>query len=103
MPHLVHRYQDADVGDVVTLRSGSPPMTLVRFVPVDAPPIEPGIQNAGYQDSKMLLNAQVMWVTEAGVLGQATIPVDALDFKDDEGKNEAGTKRRTSPAEPLSV
>lgn len=83
MSKLVHKYGDAEIGDIVTLKSGGPPMTLVKFVPADSPPIPDGIQNSQWSDSTTTLSAQVMWVAENGTLGQATILVAALDFKDD--------------------
>jgi uncharacterized protein YodC (DUF2158 family) len=84
MPNLIHKYGDAEVGDIVKLKSGGPDMVIVRFVPSDAPPIPDGIQNTSWGDSTKILNAQVMWVTESGALGQATLPVAALTFKDDD-------------------
>lgn len=96
MPKLVHKYGDAIIGHVVTLKSGGPPMTVVKFVPVSAPPIPDGLQNAQWSDSETTLDIQVMWVAENGTLGQATIPVAALDFQDDE----AGAKQRALAREP---
>lgn len=90
MPKIVHKYGDAEIGDIVTLKSGGPKMTLVKFVPVDSPPIPDGIQNAGWEDSTLKLAAQVMWVTESGALGQATLPVSALDFEDDDKPADRG-------------
>ncbi len=82
MPHLVHKYQDIEVGQVVTLNCGGPPMTVVGFVPSASPAIAPGIQNATYVDSASALHAHVVWVAENGTLGQTTLPVGSFAVKD---------------------
>jgi hypothetical protein len=76
MTKTVTKLGEASVGDVVTLKSGSPPATIIRFVPADSPPIPDGIQNAAYVESG--LHAQIMWIHDTGAMGQANVPIDAL-------------------------
>lgn len=99
MSKLVHKYGDAQIGHIVTLKSGGPDMTVVKFVPASSPPIPDGLQNAQWSDSETSLDAQVMWVTADGALGQANIPVAALVFKDD-GGDEVDAKQRALAREP---
>jgi hypothetical protein len=96
MAKIVHKYGDAELGDVVTLKSGSPKLTIVKFVPSESPPIPDGIQNAGWEESDKKLAAQVIWVAENGTLGQATLPISALVF---EGRDD----KRGPKSDPISA
>lgn len=88
MSNLVHKFQDVETGDVVTLKSGGPEMTVVAFVPADAVPVPAGIQNASYREAS--LKVHVMGVASDGSIVQTTVPLEALNLKaktgDESGK-----------------
>jgi hypothetical protein len=54
------------IGDVVKLKSGGPHATIAKLNPIG------GVDGTVHQE------AVIVWITEAGVINQATVPIACL-------------------------
>jgi hypothetical protein len=93
MVQIVTTYGDFAVGDIATLKSGSPDLTIIGFegpepvTPVFAPGAIPTFAVAQVEASPV---ARVAWVVE-GAIHIARLPTEALKLK-------AATTTATAPA-----
>lgn len=77
MVKVIHKLNDLEIGDVVTLVSGSPDLTVIGFAAPEARPDFAPPSAAVVEDSPVVV---VAWFTESG-FGQTKLPVDALVVK----------------------
>lgn len=78
MVKVIHRIGDVAIGDIVSLKSGGPDLTVVGF---GEPEPRPDFVPAGAHVADDTPLVSVAWHTSDGVLGQAKLPVDALNVK----------------------
>ena len=78
MPHIIQKFRDIERGQLVRLKASDSDAVVVGFVPHPPAHVELGIPNASFGEAEPLVH--VMWVKD-GVMGQAQVPVEALDVK----------------------
>jgi Uncharacterized small protein (DUF2158) len=84
MVQIIHKFGDATVGDVVSLKSGGPQATIIGFegaepvTPVSAPGA-PLLAGVGYVEAEPV--ARVAWITADGVAHIHRYPLAALNLK----------------------
>jgi hypothetical protein len=93
MVQIVTKYDDFEIGDIATLKSGSPDLTVIGFegpepvTPVFAPGAAPTVAVAQVEAPPV---ARVAWMVD-GVLHIARLPTEAMTLK-------AETAPATAPA-----
>lgn len=95
MTKVIHRFKDVSIGDVVTLASGGPPMTVTGFGPPE-PRGDFAPAGALTAEDTPLLN--VAWFADNGVFGQGRFPLDALVVKDEKNAD----RNRPVDKDPLA-
>lgn len=75
---MLDTYQDAQIGDGVTLKGGGPAMTITGFEAPAATPQPTGITNASLTDVQA--EVRCAWFTEAGGFNSAVFPLAALNI-----------------------
>ena len=81
MPHVMQKFKDIERGQLVRLKASDSDAVVVGFVP--HPPTHvfaEATPNASFGEAEPLVH--VMWVKD-GVMGQAQVPVEALEVKDE--------------------
>ncbi len=86
MPHIIQKFKDIERGQIVKLKASDSDAVVVGFVPHPPSHVELGIPNASFGEAEPLVH--VMWV-KGGVMGQAQVPVEAIDVKNDHGREES--------------
>lgn len=84
MTQIVHKFGDAEVGDIVNLKSGSPDAVIIGFegpepvTPVTAPGA-PNLVGASYKEAEPV--ARVVWFGKDDLEHIGRWPIPALNLK----------------------
>jgi uncharacterized protein DUF2158 len=106
MAQVIHKYADLVVGDIVTLKSGSPDMTVIGFNPAEPKPDMAAAAAHGALLGDELPNVHVAWVSADGAFLQGSLPVASLNIKDSEHehrKAEAAARDKQPAPKPAPV